>query len=260
MKTIIAGSRSITDPAIVYRAIRESRFRITHVISGTAAGVDIIGECWAEEIGIPVTRMPADWDNLDAPGAVVRKRRDGKLYNAAAGKDRNRDMAHAGDALICVWDGVSGGSAYMWRYMRSLHRLVYLWNTKNDAGEIVGVPGFAVGLARGTIGKCDGIDITVKSATGQAAFFAPDWGMVRGHQSHLLSNEEYSRKYVAILDAVPIAGWRWLTSQMKGGIITVLCYCEEQTVDGAPKFCHTHLLIEYMLRRWPSFFRDARGI
>jgi hypothetical protein len=46
MKTIIAGSRSITDPAVVYRAVAASRFRITHVVSGTAAGVDTIGEAW----------------------------------------------------------------------------------------------------------------------------------------------------------------------------------------------------------------------
>jgi hypothetical protein len=124
MKTIIAGSRSITDPAVVYRAVAASRFRITHVVSGTAAGVDTIGEAWAIEHGIPVIRMPANWDDVSAEGAVVRFRRDGKAYNIAAGKMRNRDMAHAADALICVWDGESGGSAHMWRYMRSLKKLV----------------------------------------------------------------------------------------------------------------------------------------
>lgn len=258
MKTIIAGSRSITDPAVVYRAVAASRFRITHVVSGTAAGVDTIGEAWAIEHGIPVIRMPANWDDVSAGGAVVRFRRDGKAYNIAAGKMRNRDMAHAADALICVWDGESGGSAHMWRYMRSLKKLVYLWNTQRDSGEIVGIPAGPIALARGTIGKCEGIDITVKSAQGMARAFAPTWDMVRGHQSRDLSNDGYIKQYHAILDSVPIIGWRWLTSQMRGGIITVLCYCEEETVDGAPKFCHTHVLIDYMLRRWPTFFREAR--
>lgn len=44
MKTIIAGSRWITDAALVYRAIDLSGFDITEVVSGASCGVDTIGE------------------------------------------------------------------------------------------------------------------------------------------------------------------------------------------------------------------------
>ena len=47
MKVIIAGSRDITDYSLVCRAISESKFDITEVISGTARGVDTLGEKWA---------------------------------------------------------------------------------------------------------------------------------------------------------------------------------------------------------------------
>lgn len=54
MKTIIAGSRSINEYALVERAIREGGFDIEEVVSGGAAGVDQIGEQWARRNGIPV--------------------------------------------------------------------------------------------------------------------------------------------------------------------------------------------------------------
>ena len=43
MKTIIAGSRSITDIQLLYDAIRESGFQITEVVCGEARGADRLG-------------------------------------------------------------------------------------------------------------------------------------------------------------------------------------------------------------------------
>lgn len=97
MRTIIAGSRYITDPAIVAAAIEESGFEITEVVSGACRGVDTLGEQWAKERGIPVKRFPAAW------------RRDGR----AAGPIRNRLMATYADALVAIWDGKSAGTRNM---------------------------------------------------------------------------------------------------------------------------------------------------
>lgn len=93
MKVIIAGSRGITDYAIVERAIRESGFQITEVVSGTARGVDRLGERWAAEHGIPVAPFPADWK-----------------IGKNAGILRNAQMAEYAEAAIIIWDGSSNGS------------------------------------------------------------------------------------------------------------------------------------------------------
>jgi len=109
MKTIIAGSRSISpdtksiyvsDPknySLVESAIIESGFTITEVVSGTARGVDILGEIWALENNIPVKKFPANWD----------------LHGKSAGYIRNVEMAEYAEAAIIIWDGYSKGTKHM---------------------------------------------------------------------------------------------------------------------------------------------------
>lgn len=97
MKTIIAGSRSITDYETVKQAVISSRFKITEVVSGTARGVDTLGERWAIENGVPLKTFPANWS----------------AHGKAAGHMRNQVMADYADALVLVWDGHSRGSADM---------------------------------------------------------------------------------------------------------------------------------------------------
>lgn len=101
MKTIIAGSRWITDATVVYRAIDLAGFNITEVVSGGARGVDTIGEMWAAYWGIPIKPFPAIWRDKDG-------QRD-----LQAGLKRNSAMARYADALIAVWDGRSPGTKHM---------------------------------------------------------------------------------------------------------------------------------------------------
>lgn len=103
MKTIIAGSRNISDYNVVERLIEASRLRffITEVVSGRAPGVDRHGERWANYKRIPVKPFPAAWRDRD--GVVD--------YNA--GKKRNQQMADYADALIAIWDGQSSGTRDM---------------------------------------------------------------------------------------------------------------------------------------------------
>jgi hypothetical protein len=97
MKVIVAGSRSITDYDLVARAIRTSGLDITEIVSGTARGVDSLGERFAAENGIPVAHFPADWTG----------------GGRGAGFVRNYKMAEYADALIAIWDGESRGTAHM---------------------------------------------------------------------------------------------------------------------------------------------------
>lgn len=92
MKTIIAGSRDITDYQILCAAIKESGIVITEVVSGGARGVDTLGERYAKENNLPLTRKPAEWDK----------------YGKAAGALRNIQMAEESQALIAVWNGSRG--------------------------------------------------------------------------------------------------------------------------------------------------------
>lgn len=97
MKTIIAGSRTITDIQHVYDAVRDSGFEITEVVCGEARGMDILGRWWAEQNKIPMASFPARW------------RTEGRM----AGYRRNQRMAAYAEALIAVWDGESVGTPHM---------------------------------------------------------------------------------------------------------------------------------------------------
>ena len=113
MKVIIAGSRSITDPQIVRDTIAASRFKISEVVCGYARGVDMIGLRWAKATGTPYKVFPAQW--ID---------RDGER-NWNAGFERNERMADYADALIAVWDGVSGGTKHMMQCMGKRAKPIY---------------------------------------------------------------------------------------------------------------------------------------
>lgn len=101
MKVIIAGGRDYAFTVRDCVLLREHILPIvTEVVSGCATGADAEGEAWAEAHGIRVVREPAEWDNLSAPGAVIRERRDGRPYNVKAGFDRNERMAQYADACV----------------------------------------------------------------------------------------------------------------------------------------------------------------
>lgn len=114
MKTIIAGSRTITDYAAVEAAIAESGFAITEVISGCACGVDRLGEQWAVARSTPIRHFPADW----------------KRYKRSAGAIRNNEMVAHADALIAVWDGRSDGTRHIINAARREGRKVFVYHVK----------------------------------------------------------------------------------------------------------------------------------
>jgi hypothetical protein len=122
VKCIIAGSRGITDYKLVYRAIEACPFskEITEVFSGTARGVDQLGERWAESKKIPVRRFPADWDT----------------HGKSAGHIRNAQMAIGAAALICLWDGISRGSRGMIEEMDARGKLCFIYYTNGQSAVV----------------------------------------------------------------------------------------------------------------------------
>ena len=103
MRLIIAGTRTldVADDEIT-RAIADMG-RVSEVVSGTCAGPDRAGECWAARYGVPVTRFAPDWQ-----GRGLR-----------AGPERNEAMAAYADALLAFWDGRSAGTRDMIKRARA---------------------------------------------------------------------------------------------------------------------------------------------
>jgi hypothetical protein len=98
MRVIVAGSRTYEDFPAISRAIEDSGFRITQLVSGACrTGVDALAEHWASYRNISIKRFPADWDT----------------HGRAAGPIRNAEMAAYAEALIAIWDGRSRGTKNM---------------------------------------------------------------------------------------------------------------------------------------------------
>ena len=97
MKVIIAGKRNFYQYDTLLRAIRESKFEITELVSGGAPGVDTISIVWARENNIPIKLFKADW----------------QAHGKSAGPIRNQQMAEYGEALIALWDYNSTGTKNM---------------------------------------------------------------------------------------------------------------------------------------------------
>lgn len=110
MKTVIAGSRTVTDPEVLAQAIIDSGFTITEVVSGRAKGADMLGERWAIANSIPICMFPAEWDS----------------YGKSAGHVRNQQMAEYADQAIIVWDGKSRGTLSMMQKMQGQGKPYFL--------------------------------------------------------------------------------------------------------------------------------------
>ncbi len=112
MRVIVAGSRTFTtaDYPLVKEVCLSSGYWFTSIISGTAHGVDLLGEMFAKEIRVPVERFPADWTR----------------FGKSAGYKRNEQMAKVADALVLVWDGKSLGSKHMLDIARAKRLIVYV--------------------------------------------------------------------------------------------------------------------------------------
>ena len=150
IRLIIAGSRGFTD----YQMFTNTTLSVMQslgwdptrpaegvvIIQGEAKGPDTMAREFAIEYGVPFESYPADWEDVTAPGAVLKVNRLGRQYNAAAGQQRNGRMAETGTHLLLFWDGRSKGSDNMFKQARAnaLDYLVILVDaipTEDDDGK-----------------------------------------------------------------------------------------------------------------------------
>lgn len=99
MKVLIFGGRDFNDQSLMQYHLDQFYMMhgfITCVVHGDATGADKMGAMFARNwFGIPDLPFPADWKNIDVPGAVIKTNRFGQ-YNAVAGHQRNQKMIDEG--------------------------------------------------------------------------------------------------------------------------------------------------------------------
>jgi uncharacterized protein YeaO (DUF488 family) len=101
-----------------------------------------------------------------------------------------------------------------------------------------------------------GVDVTVKGAQGIWSKVAPTWDMVMRHKQERISDAYYAGQYLAILEqgGKELAREIWHEGKKRGGKLVFRCYCP----DG--KFCHTHLLIDWLVENYEAGFEDGRSV
>lgn len=109
MRVLVCGGRDFADRELLARTLDSLFNKLTFLIHGGASGADTLADEWAETNGIPRRAYRANWNNLHAPGAIVKTTRAGKPYNARAGIWRNQRMLVEGKPdLVIAFAGGSG--------------------------------------------------------------------------------------------------------------------------------------------------------
>lgn len=109
LRVIIAGSREFNDYELLKKFAIEIITKktmlpdLTRIVSGGARGADTLGERFANEMGLEITRFIPDWDGLGKRAGYVRNAEMAKF----AVEDNNDGM------LIAFWDGQSRGTKHM---------------------------------------------------------------------------------------------------------------------------------------------------
>lgn len=140
-KLIVAGGRDFNLPGVLEYWIMEYISRlpqdmVVSIVSGMARGADRLAYEFAKRMRTKVYEYPAQWDDLNAPGAIVRTNfKTGKTYNANAGFVRNQVMANVGDGLLVFWDGKSKGTEHMITCAKNKGiKIIIVYYVKDDFG------------------------------------------------------------------------------------------------------------------------------
>ena len=99
MRLLVCGGRDYKNEAKIHEVLAYllDTYKVSHIISGGANGVDTIAVQWAEANKIPFTVYEADW----------------KKYNKAAGPIRNTQMLVEGKPDFVVAFPGGAGTANM---------------------------------------------------------------------------------------------------------------------------------------------------
>lgn len=133
LRILVSGGRDFVDKDTLYRVLYEltdvgemlPRAGTVIIHGDCPTGADSFADDWAVVNWTGCEPYPADWDNIDAPGALIRvTRRPGrapKPYNALAGHWRNQQMLDEGkpDLVVAFPTGGPGTKDMMSRVRRA---------------------------------------------------------------------------------------------------------------------------------------------
>jgi len=85
-----------------------------------------------------------------------------------------------------------------------------------------------------------GLDITVKSGAGLGKLLAPTWDLVLGVKGGTISEEEYTRVYLALLRERYRGRKEQFLEVLRRDEVVLLCYCRKGW------FCHRHIAVEVL--------------
>lgn len=131
-KVVICGSRGINDYAALVSAIENCQklgFIKAEfiVLSGGAYGVDKLAQRYATEQRLNFVEYKPVYDNSKGP-------------DRKAPLERNLKMAHDGDIVLALWDGVSTGTKHMINSITRLGKVAYYVLPPNDVIYVVRQP------------------------------------------------------------------------------------------------------------------------
>lgn len=118
MRVAVTGGRDYSNDLFVFRVLdfhHSDIERFSVLINGYGTGLDAIARRWAELRGVPQLHFAAAWNDLSTPPVVKRWRRDGSVYNAAAGPARNGRMIRDGKPDLLIHFAGGDGTADMVR-------------------------------------------------------------------------------------------------------------------------------------------------
>lgn len=130
LRIVVTGGRNYTDEATVRWALNHlhERNSISLLIHGDASGADRLCGFWAMGNHVPCEPCGARWSDIEAPGAVIRYRRDGTPYNVLAGFQRNQEMIDLHQPNYGVaFPGGSGTADMVGRINRAM---IPLWDLR----------------------------------------------------------------------------------------------------------------------------------
>jgi hypothetical protein len=110
MRVAVCGGREYRDRDRINQALElvHSLVGIEELMHGDCRGADRLAAEWAGRRGIPLSAYPADWNNLDLPGAKIRRGKFG-FYDATAGYRRNlRMLIEGAPELVIAFPGGRG--------------------------------------------------------------------------------------------------------------------------------------------------------
>jgi len=100
-----------------------------------------------------------------------------------------------------------------------------------------------------------GFDITARTKLP----VAPNWDLVLGYKSGLIGERAYTEYYLEMLNANYDEIVKWLETLpgrlpiiLKTNHIIFKCFCPDRD------FCHTNILIDWLLEKFPDKYEDAR--